>query len=285
MHQVPQIFDQSLRRARKARTAGQAHKASFLLQEVVSEVADRLQAVNRHFPVFVCHGAGELSQHVASHAIATNVVANLTPTGGIVFEESEYPFAEASVDAHASLLTLHAINDLPGALAQIRRALRPDGFFIGALFGSRTLQELRHALTAAEAEVLGGVSPRVAPFLDIRDAGALLQRAGFALPVADTDEITVHYENPLRLLEDLRLMGETNVLQERQRRFLRRDVLMRALEIYKRENADGEGRIRATFEIMYLAGWAPHESQQKPLKPGSAKMKLADAIKATSVKP
>jgi hypothetical protein len=188
----------------------------------------------------------------------------------------------ASLPAHVAALVAQ-VRTL--AEDQIRRALRPDGFFIGALFGSRTLQELRQALTAAEAEILGGVSPRVSPFLDIRDAGALLQRAGFTLPVADTDEITVHYKNPLRLFEDLRLMGETNVLHERQRRFLRRDVLLRALEIYRQENADGEGRIRATFEIMYLAGWAPHESQQQPLKPGSAKMKLADALKATSGKP
>lgn len=284
MHQVPQIFDQALRRRRKARTASDAHKASFLLQEIVSEVGERLNAVNRSFQVFVCHGAGDLSQQVASHAIATNIVANLMQPGSIVFEESELPFADGALDAYASLLTLHAINDLPGALAQVRRALRPDGFFIAALFGSRTLQELRFALTAAESEVRGGVSPRVAPFLDIRDAGALLQRAGFALPVADTDEITVHYASPARLFEDLRLMGETNVLHARQRRFLRRDVLMRALEIYRRESADGEGRIRATFEIMYLAGWSPHHSQQKPLKPGSAQVNLADALKATSGK-
>ncbi len=280
MHQVPQIFDQSLRRRRKERTAARAHEASFLLQEIALELGERLKAVNRSFPVFVCHGAGELSQQVASHAIATDISQCLVRAGGLAFDESELPFADASLDAFASVLTLHAINDLPGALAQIRRALRPDGFFIAALFGSRTLQELRFALTAAESEILGGVSPRVAPLLDIRDAGALLQRAGFTLPVADTDEITVHYASPLRLFSDLRLMGETNVMTERQRRFLRRDVLARALEIYGRESADGEGRMRATFEIMYLAGWSPHESQQKPLRPGSAQVNLADVLKA-----
>ena len=278
MQQVPQIFDQSLRRRRKERTAARAHEASFLLQEIALELGERLKAVNRSFPVFVCHGAGDLSQQVASHAIATDISQGLVRTGGLAFDESELPFANASLDAYASVLTLHAINDLPGALAQIRRALRPDGFFIAALFGSRTLQELRFALTAAESEILGGVSPRVAPLLDIRDAGALLQRAGFTLPVADT-EITVHYASPLRLFSDLRLMGETNVMKERQRRFLRRDVLARALEIYGRESADGEGRMRATFEIMYLAGWSPHESQQKPLRPGSAQVNLADVLK------
>ena len=186
----------------------------------------------------------------------------------------------ASLDLYASLLTLHAINDLPGAITQIKRCLRPDGLFLAALFGGQTLQELKASLAQAEIEIDGGLSPRVFPFADIRDAGGLLQRAGFALPVADTDKITVHYDHPLKLLADLQAMGETNILRQRRKLFLKRRVLMRAMEIYARDFTGDDGRVRATFEIIYLTGWAPHESQQQPLKPGSGKTPLADALKS-----
>ena len=177
-----------------------------------------------------------------------------------------------------SALALHLVNDLPGALIQIRRALKPDGLFLAALLGGDTLTELRQSFAAAEAEIEDGASPRVAPFADLSELGALLQRAGFALPVTDVERLTVRYASPLALMHDLRRMGATNPLAERSRRPLKRATLKRVLEIYGERFADGDGRIRATFEIVWLSGWAPHESQQQPLRPGAARQRLADAL-------
>ena len=196
----------------------------------------------------------------------------------LVLDEERLPFTDASVDLVVSLLSLHWTNDLPGALAQIRRALKPDGLFLGALFGGASLQELRWALTEAELELTGGAGPRVSPFADAADGANLLQRAGFALPVSDIDRVTVRYADPLRLMADLRAMGETGVLAERPRP-LTRAVLGRAVDLYRSRYGEPDGRVRATFEIVSLAGWAPHPDQQKPLRPGSAKMRLADALK------
>jgi SAM-dependent methyltransferase len=182
-------------------------------------------------------------------------VADLVPAGGVVFEEEYLPFGPRAFDLYVSVLTLHAINDLPGALAQIRASLKRGGLFLAGLFGGQTLHELRGALAEAEIEIDGGLSPRVAPFVDVRDAGALLQRAGFAQPVADVDALVVRYGQPLKLLADLRAMGETNVLSERRRVALKRSVLARALELYGKRYADDDGRVAATFEIVYLTGW------------------------------
>jgi len=193
-------------------------------------------------------------------------------------DEERLPFAAASLDLIVSSLSLHWANDVIGALVQARLALKPDGLFIGALFGGATLTELRQALTAAELELTGGAGPRVSPFADPSDAAGLLQRAGFALPVADVDRVTVRYDHPMRLMADLRRMGETSVLAERHPRPLTRRVLARALEIYARDFADPDGRLPATFEILTLTGWSPSETQQKPLRPGSAKVRLADAL-------
>jgi hypothetical protein len=177
-----------------------------------------------------------------------------------------------------SLFALQGVNDLPGTLVQIRRALRQDGLFLAALLGGSTLTELRQSFAQAEAELEGGISPRVAPFADVRDLGGLLQRAGFALPVADTDLVRVRYASPFDLLRDLRGMGLTNALSDRRRTPLRRGTLLRAAAIYAERFGDPDGRIPATFEILWLSGWAPHESQPKPLQPGSARMRLADAL-------
>src|SRR5690606_35824649 len=178
----------------------------------------------------------------------------------------------------ASLLALQAVNDLPGALLQIRRSLRPDGLFIGCLLAGQSLTELRQSLLAAEVEVSGGASPRVAPFADLRDLGSLLQRAGFALPVVDSELVTVRYRDIFGLLRDLRALGWTNALTARRKAGLRRDTLARAASFYAERFADPDGRLRASFEMVWLSGWAPHESQQKPLRPGSAKARLADAL-------
>jgi SAM-dependent methyltransferase len=196
----------------------------------------------------------------------------------LIADEEVLPFASESFDLIASALSLQWANDLPGVLVQIRRVLAPDGLFLAALIGGQSLTELRAAVTSAEAELTGGASPRVAPFADIRDLGQLLQRAGFALPVTDIDPIVVRYASMFALMQDLRAMGATNALSERSRVPLRRAVLMRAAQIYAERFADVDGRVRATFDVVWLSGWAPHESQQKPLAPGSARIRLAEAL-------
>jgi SAM-dependent methyltransferase len=196
----------------------------------------------------------------------------------VAADEEALPFRDGSLDLVISGLALHFVNDLPGALVQVRRALKPDGLFLAALLGGGTLTELREAFAAAETETEGGVSPRIAPFADLRDLGALLQRAGFALPVTDSERVTVRYATPFGLMADLRRMGATNVLIERRRTPLRRKTLRRMTEIYAERFADPDGKVRATFEILWLSGWAPHASQQQPLRPGSAKARLADAL-------
>jgi SAM-dependent methyltransferase len=196
----------------------------------------------------------------------------------VALDEERLPFAAGSLDLVVSTLGLHWTNDVVGALIQIRMALKPDGLFIGSLLGGATLTELRQSLVAAEAEILGGAGSRVSPFAGSADGADLLQRAGFALPVADVDRVTVRYEHPLKLLADLRQMGETSVLADRHPRGLTRTVLGRAAEIYVERYAGADGRVPATFEILTLTGGAPHASQQQPLKPGSAKMRLADAL-------
>ena len=209
---------------------------------------------------------------------ASAALLALCPPPKVQADEELLPFRDGAFDLIVSALSLQFVNDLPGALVQIRRALRPDGLFLGAVLGGLTLSELREAFMQAELELDGGASPRIAPMADIRDFGGLLQRAGFALPVADADSVTVTYDSPLALMLDLRAMGAGNVLTERRKRPLRRATLYRAVEIYADRFSAGGGRVKASFEIIHLAGWSPHESQQKPLKPGSAAARLADAL-------
>jgi SAM-dependent methyltransferase len=207
------------------------------------------------------------------------------PVFGIVGDEECAPLAPACFDLAVSALALQHANDLPGVLVQIRQALKPDGLFLGCLLGGRSLNELRTALAAAETELCGGVSPRVAPFADVRDIGGLLQRAGFALPVADSEPLTVRYANMFGLMADLRAMGASNALETRLRKPTPRALFFRAAQIYAERFADPDGRVRATFELIFASGWAPHESQQKPLAPGSARMRLADALRPPTLKP
>jgi SAM-dependent methyltransferase len=225
--------------------------------------------------------AGAVDRVIAAVPTAAARAGERTPV--VIADEERLPFRDASLDLVVSGLALQFVNDLPGALLQIRRALKPDGLFLAALVGGDTLTELRQAFAAAEAEVEGGVSPRVAPFADVRTMGALLQRAGFALPVTDVDRVVVRYDSPLRLMHDLRRMGATNVLTERRRGGLRRQTLSRLIEVYAERFADPDGRLRASFEIIWLSGWAPHESQQQPLRPGSARTRLADALRTREV--
>jgi SAM-dependent methyltransferase len=285
----PRIFDRLLHRARLDRAA--SGYAGFLKQRAAEDAAERLSAVLRSFPLALDLGARDgafvraLAQSDAAPRVGAVIEADFSermlkgrPGLRVVADEERLPFAPESLDLVVSLLSLHWTNDLVGALVQIRRVLRPDGLFIGALFGRGTLTELRQSLIAAEAEITGGAGLRVSPFADGLDAAGLLQRAGFALPVADVERVVVRYTHPLKLMADLRAMGETNALTDRARQPLTRPVLARALEIYVERFALPDGRIPATFEIIAVTGWAPHPSQQQPLKPGSAKMRLADAL-------
>ncbi|MQT12185.1 methyltransferase domain-containing protein [Rhizobiales bacterium Sp-1] len=254
---------------------------------VAEDVALRLAAVSRHFPVAVDLGSGGAVADVLTSSGKCDTVwrADALAAGpgrpDLVLDEEALPFAPASLDLVVATLTLQAVNDLPGSFAQIRRALKPDGLMLAAVAGGDTLTELRESLLAAEVELTGGASPRVAPFADLRALASLLQRAGFALPVADTDRLTVRYPNLFALMADLRALGATSSLTDRLRVPARRALLVRAAEIYAERFSDPDGRIRATVEIVSLSGWAPHESQQKPLAPGSAKTRLADALGAT----
>lgn len=283
-----QLFDRTLLRRRRSRAAARIAGHDFLLRRVADEIETRIDAVFRDFPVVLDLGAhhgvvGEaLRRHArvgtVIHADASHAMLERCRGGRVVCDEDLLPIGSQSIDLCVSGLSLHHVNDLPGALIQIRRALKPDGLFLAAVPGRGTLSELRQSLMLAEAETLGGASPRVTPLADVRDYGALLQRAGFALPVTDVDAVAVTYPGPLELMRELRAMGAGNVLAARSRRPLRRETLARALQIYRERFTDVPGRIRATFEIVHLSGWAPHESQQKPLRPGAARVRLADAL-------
>lgn len=285
-----EIFDRRLLAHRRRRAlARSVEGADFLLANAVDDLADRLLTVTRDFPLALDLGGhtGRLAAALAANPRIGRVIrADLftrdrtAPGCDLVVDDAFPPFADASLDLVASALSLHLVNDLPGALIQIRRMLKPDGLFLATLAGGDTLFELRDSLMRAELEVTGGAAPRVAPFADTRSLGALLQRAGFALPVADTDRVTVRYADLFGLVRDLRAMGATNMLVERSRTPLGRAVIARAADIYASEHADPDGRLRATFDLVSLSGWAPHESQQKPMKPGTAKVSLADALKA-----
>jgi SAM-dependent methyltransferase len=275
MSQNPVVFDRKLLRLRRAR-AEKLGLSTFLVERVADDIAERLSAVLRRFELAV--DVGTPGDAVRRALAASGKVGAVIASDALMADEEALPFREGSLDLVVSGLALHAVNDLPGALVQIRRALKPDGLFLAALFGGDTLTELRQSFAAAESDIEGGVSPRVAPFADLRDLGALLQRAGFGLPVADVERLTVRYATPLALMHDLRRMGVTNVLHERRRKPLRRATLARMMQIYGERFADADGRIRATFEIVWLSGWAPHESQQQPLRPGTARRRLADAL-------
>lgn len=288
----PPLFDTVLARRRLERAMREGY-ADFLLTRLADDLDDRLAAVLRSFTQAL--DLGTPSPVAARRLVEGGRAGSVTRLSPIVEsgaglscavgDPEALPLAAGRFDLAVSLLALQHVNDLPGALAQLRRALKPDGLFVGCLLGGRTLTELRQAFGEAEAEVEGGISPRVAPFAEVREMGSLLQRAGFALPVTDVDTLTVRYADPFALMRDLRAMGLTNVLTERRRTPLRRATLMRMAAIYAERFSDPDGRLRATFEILWLSGWAPHESQQRPLKPGSAKTRLADALGVPEITP
>ncbi|TNM59653.1 methyltransferase domain-containing protein [Aliirhizobium smilacinae] len=283
------IFDEKLLARRRERAlANRTGNADFLLDLAAGEMAERLSVVERQFPDAVeLHGGTGIAARKAMatgkietirRAETSEVFANAGDQVQIAALD-DVPIEPASVNLVLSPMALHVVNDMPGAFVRIRRALKPDGLFLAAIPGAGTLAELRDVLLATEAELTGGASPRVIPFADVRDIGGLLQRAGFALPVVDAENYTVRYDSLFPLMRDLRAMGMANPLAGRSRKPLGRAFFLRAAEIYAERYSDPDGRIRATFSIIYASGWSHHESQQQPLKPGSAKVRLADALK------
>lgn len=291
------VFNRQTVRRHRARAAKSAAGVAdrepgqddFLFGESAERLCDRLSDVTRTFPLALdlgCHG-GHLAKTLNGRgAIDTLVQCDLAPemvaaASGLrlAADEEAIPFGADSFDLVLSNLSLHWVNDLPGALLQIRHALKPDGLFLGAMLGGETLKELRQALSEAEIKLEDGLSPRISPMAGVRDLGGLLQRAGFALPVVDTETITVMYSDPMTLLADLRAMGESSALIEARKGLMRRATLAAAMVRYREEFADKDGRVPATFEILTMTGWAPDASQQQPLQPGSAKARLAEALK------
>jgi SAM-dependent methyltransferase len=288
----PQIFDRGLINRRLDRAWAGARgqvPADFLLVRAAKDLGDRLSLVKRRFALGVDFGSpGSHGAAALAAAGQVDCVIRIAPTEAsrgqgdflpAVGDLERLSVADGRLDLAVSLLALQTVNDLPGALIQMRRALKADGLLIAAMIGGDSLTELRQSLTIAESEILGGASPRVAPFVDVRALGGLAQRAGLALPVVDLDRATVRYPDLFALFADLRAMGATNALQARSRKPLRREVLLRAAAVYAERFADPDGRLRATFDLVWLAAWAPHESQPKPLEPGSATMSLADALR------
>ncbi|MGD1036834.1 MAG: methyltransferase domain-containing protein [Roseiarcus sp.] len=295
---LPLLFDRAAlaaRLERALRAAPANPSADFLMRRAAEELADRLELVRREFAVAADVGspAPHGAEALAARSGAT-LTLRLAPSplavgrgayASAVGDVERLPLAAESCDLIVSLMALHRVNDLPGALIQIRRALKADGLFLAALPGGETLTELRHSLTIAESDALGGAAPRVDPFADVRALGSLMQRAGFALPVVDCDTVVARYDDLFALMRDLRAFGATNALTLRSRKPLRRDVFTRAGAVYAERFADSDGRLRATFDTLWLTGWAPHESQPKPLRPGSAAMRLADALHTRKRRP
>jgi len=287
------VFDRDLVRRRRERASGAWD--GFLKREIAERLVERLDDVRRAFPLAVdigCHG-GEVaaalrrSDGAVRGGVETLVSIDLSlgfarraaaHGPALVADEEMLPLKPASVDLVLSAMALHWVNDLPGALVQIGRALKPDGLFLAALLGGETLWQLRRALAQAESDVEGGLSPRVSPFADLRDAAGLLQRAGFAMPVADAETIDVRYPDALALMRDLRAMAEGNAVRGRRSGLTRRETLARAAAIYAERHGGTDGRLPATFEVIYLHGWAPHTGQPRPLRPGAATSRLADAL-------
>jgi len=282
MTAAPEIFDRKLARSRAQRAIARG-APDFLMRRASEDLDERLGAIRRDFPRALdlatptSHFAEVLAARSKGRVLRAAPFARADASA--VIDEEVIPFAAQSFDLIVSGLALQWVNDLPGLFAQARRCLAPDGLFLAAMTGGQSLAELRAALTQAEAELCGGASPRVSPFVEVRDLGGLLQRAGFAMPVTDRDALTLRYDSMFSLCDDLRRMGAANALVARARRPLRRSVFVRAAQIYAERFSDPDGRVRASFEIVWLSGWAPHESQQKPLLPGTAQVRLADVLK------
>lgn len=282
----PALFDRHLLRQRRNRAAGSLHDYDFLLQRAIDDLLDRVESVSRDFPrALALGGGGAVGRALKDRPRAAAKIGQLIETdlaerlaNDVCVDEEALPFADESFDLVLSPLALHWTNDLPGALIQINRALKSDGFFACAVIGGASLKELRQSLMTAETELYGGAAARVSPFADTVDMAGLLQRAGFAMPVSDVDRVTVRYGNAFVLMRDLRKMGETSILADRPRAPRGRKFFVRMAEIYSERFADEDRKIRASFEIIHAGGWAPHPDQPRPKRPGSATVRLADAL-------
>lgn len=280
------IFDRNLVRQNRNRASVHLKDHGFLIDWSMEQIKSRLDDIKRTFPNALQIGCRTASLNTGEFGIGNIVTLDNTPalSPDIIADEELLPIAPQSMDLILSPLNLHTTNDLPGVLSQIKAALKPDGLFIASLLGGETLYELREIMQRVEMEKTGGLSPRVAPFADMPQMGSLMQRAGFNLPVIDSEKITVTYDNVFKLFQDLRFMGEGNALIQRQKKFTTREFFARVSEEYEKSFSEDDGRIIATFEIIFLIGWAPHESQQKPLRPGSAKVRLSDALETAEEK-
>lgn len=280
------IFDRKAVRNKRNRCANHLEKHGFLFDWCLDEIHDRLGVINHDFPTALQIGKRSKTPNKDSLGIETlhtmDIAEDLAPN--IQADEELLPFKENSFDLVINSLGLHGTNDPAGNLIQIKNTLKPDGLFIGALFGGETLYELRHCLQQAEIETTGGMSPHISPFADKLQIGSLMQRAGFSIPVIDSEKITVTYDNIFKLMQDLRFMGEGNTLIKRPKNITNKQLFLKANEIYSYNFSDIDNRITATFEIIFVHGWAPHKSQQKPLRPGSAEIRMAEALQSTETK-
>ena len=286
----PRLFDRQLLARRRNRAAPKLADYNFLVRRAFEDMCDRVDSITRDFDRAAILGGGPgLADELRAHAAAAKIgwltqsdlaadVAARLDRPALCLDEEALPIAEESLDLVLAPWGLHWTNDLPGVLVQINHALKPDGFFAASLLGGSTLTELRQCLMTAESELTGGVAARVSPYAGTFDMAALLQRAGFAMPVADIDRVTVRYDNAFALMADLRGMGETSVLADRPQKPASRALFTRTAQLYAEKFADPDGRIRASFEIIHAAGWAPHPDQPKPKRPGSATHRLADAL-------
>jgi NADH dehydrogenase [ubiquinone] 1 alpha subcomplex assembly factor 5 len=277
------IFDTPLLRMRQNRKNISFKDHDFIYRWTCHQILDRLSVITRGFDNVTHFGARDdclIKKFKASYSCDLN--AQHSPH--VIGDEEALPLRFSSQDLIVSTLNLHRMNDVPGALIQIKRALKPDGLFMGAMFGGQTLLSFRESIMEAEMEYHGGVSPRIFPFADKQDCGALMQRAGFALPVIDSETLTVSYSNLTKMLHDLRGMSESNILLERNKKYVGRDFFNKVEEIYRDKTDSDSGYFDAKFEIIFLLGWAPHDTQQKPLKPGSASGRLADFFGTHEIK-
>ncbi len=281
MAEVPKIFDKKQRARQRQRAKAGFTQADFLFRRAGEQLLDRLDDITRTFPTAIdlTSHSGVLREMLAGRGgIETLIETDIIPPAAIMCDEELLPFAPASIDLIMSNLSLHHVNDIPGALTQMQRSLKPDGLLLATLFGGHTLHELRESFTAVEMEMSGGATPHISPFVDVRDAGNLLGRAGFALPVADSEMLTVTYENAFALMHDLRQMGEGNLLADRRKTCTSRQLFLSVAEHYQQHSSDAEGRISATFELVTLTAWAPHTNQQKPAKRGSGKVHFGEVL-------
>lgn len=289
-----QIFDRDQVIKNRQRAALHLQNHNFLFDWCLEQIIDRLNDIKRDFPKILLIGhrsspdlKNRLRKSANVHYLATMDMTKdlLQKSDSAVIAEDDFlPFSSDSFDLVISNFSLHSVNDLPGALIQINRILKPDGAFIGALPGENTLQELRNALTQTELTLKNGISPRMIPLVTKQDMGGLMQRAGFALPVVDSQTLSVTYDDPINLIKDIRFMGEANIMVNRNKTYPGKTFLNETMSYLRQNHTDNDGKIAVTFDIIFLIGWAPHKSQQQPLKPGSAKNKLATALKSTEVK-